>query len=178
MDLLNRAQIGSRDMVREGAHLDAVVREVSADRPPEADGREVEWRIQPLPEAECHPGLLKLVFSNRLSNAAKSTRLRLAAVTEIGTCRANGTIAFPVRDNGVGFDTKSADKLFGVFRRLPRQEDLEGTGTGLATVERTIHRRGGEIWDESEPGRGAAFFFTLEDRPGDRAIIRSERGEE
>jgi two-component system, chemotaxis family, sensor kinase Cph1 len=111
-----------------------VVRQAIADLPPEADGREIEWRIESLPEVECDSGLLKLVFSNLLSNAAKFTRARQPAVIEIGTCHAHGALAFFVRDNGVGFDPKYADKLFGVFQRLHRLEDFEGTGIGLATV--------------------------------------------
>jgi len=133
--------------------------------PPEASERQIEWRIEALPEANCDPGLLKLVLVNLLSNAAKFTKTRQLAVIEVGTQKAGDATVFFVRDNGVGFDPKYADKLFGVFQRLHRQEDFEGTGIGLATVQRIIHRHGGEVWAESELGRGATFFFTLGPRP-------------
>ena len=132
-----------------------------ADLPSGSDERNIEWRIDPLPEVQCDPGLLKLVFVNLISNAVKFTRPRQAAVIEVGTRQVDGTPIFFVRDNGVGFDLKYADKLFGVFQRLHRQEDFEGTGIGLATVQRIIHRHGGKVWVESAPERGATFFFTL-----------------
>ncbi len=120
----------------------------------------MEWRIEPLPEASCDPGLLKLVLVNLLSNALKFTQTRQLAVIEIGAQKMGNVTAFFVRDNGVGFDPKYADKLFGVFQRLHRQEDFPGTGVGLATVQRIIHRHGGEVWAESQPGQGAAFFWS------------------
>lgn len=164
-DLLNLSRIGRKEMVRQKAKLDDLVREVLADLRPEIAGRNIEWRIGPLPEVECDRGLLKLVFSNLLSNAAKFTRTRQPAVIEIGTREAGGAPAFFVRDNGVGFDPRYADKLFGVFQRLHRQEDFEGTGVGLATVQRIIDRHGGKTWAESEPDRGTTFFFTLRPEP-------------
>jgi PAS domain S-box-containing protein len=164
-DMLNLARIGRKEMNRQPVQLDELVREAMADLPPEIEERQIEWRIEPLPEASCDAGLLKLVFVNLLSNAAKFSKTRQPAVIEVGTQQTHNGTAFFVRDNGVGFDPKYADKLFGVFQRLHRQEDFEGTGVGLATVQRIIHRHGGEIWAESEPGRGATFFFTLEPRP-------------
>lgn len=160
-DLLNLARIGRREIVRQRVKLDALVRQAMADLPLKTEDRNIDWRIDPLPEVEGDPGLLKLVVSNLLSNAAKFSRGRQAAVIEIGTREDNGTVVVFVRDNGVGFDPKYADKLFGVFQRLHRQEDFEGTGVGLATVQRIVHKHGGETWAESEPGRGATFFFTL-----------------
>jgi PAS domain S-box-containing protein len=163
-DLLNLARIGRRELARERVKLDDLVRETIANLP-ETENRSVEWRVEPLPEVECDPSLLRLVFTNLLSNALKFTRSRQPAVIEIGTVDARGKAALFVRDNGVGFDPKYADKLFGVFQRLHRQEDFEGTGVGLATVQRIIHRHGGEIWAESEVDRGATFFFTLSSQP-------------
>ena len=161
-DLLNLARIGRKAMVREKVNLGSVVRQAIAELAPEANGREIEWRIEPLPELECDPGLARLALVNLLSNAAKFTRTRKPAVIEVGTKPVNGIDAIFVRDNGVGFDPKYSDKLFGVFQRLHRQDEFEGTGVGLATVRRIVRRHGGEIWAESEPGHGTTFTFTLE----------------
>jgi PAS domain S-box-containing protein len=164
-DLLNLARIGRRELVRHKVNLDELVRQAMADLPSESETREIEWCIEPLPEVDCDPGLLKLVFSNLLSNAVKFTRTRQPARIEVGTREIDGRTTLFVRDNGVGFDAKYADKLFGVFQRLHSQEEFEGTGVGLATVQRIIRRHGGEIWAESEPERGASFFFTLGSQP-------------
>jgi len=159
-DLLNLARIGRKEVARKNVKLDAVVREAMMDLP-DTTGREIEWRIEPLHEASCDPGLLKLVFVNLLSNAVKFTRTRPTAVIEIGSRQADGITHIFVRDNGVGFDQKYADKLFGVFQRLHSQEEFEGTGIGLATVQRIIRRHGGEIWAESQLDHGTTFYFTL-----------------
>jgi PAS domain S-box-containing protein len=159
-DLLNLAKIGRRELARQRTKLDTLVRETLADLPG-TENRSVEWRIEPLPEVDCDPGLLKLVFINLLGNALKFTRSRQPAVIEIGTRDSTGITTIFVRDNGVGFDPQYADKLFGVFQRLHRQEDFEGTGVGLATVQRIVRKHGGEVWAESEPDRGATFFFSL-----------------
>jgi len=164
-DLLNLARIGRKEMIRRLTSVDEVFRQAMADLPPHSEERRIEWRIEHLPEANCDPGLLKLVFVNLVSNAVKFTRSRQPAVIEVGTRQADGTTIFFVRDNGVGFDLKYADKLFGVFQRLHRQEDFEGTGIGLATVQRIVHRHGGKIWAESELGQGTTFFFTLAPSP-------------
>ena len=132
-----------------------------AELPAEAQERSIEWRIEPLPEMNCDPGLVKLVFANLLANAVKFTRLQPVAVIEVGSRITGGQLTIFVRDNGVGFDPRYADKLFGVFQRLHRQEDFEGTGIGLATVQRIIRRHGGEIWVESQVDAGTTFFFTL-----------------
>jgi PAS domain S-box-containing protein len=160
-DLLNLARIGRSETVKKRVTLGELVRQVIAELPEEDGKRQIEWRIEPLPELDCDPGLMKLVFVNLLSNAVKFTRACQAAVIEVGTRDIDGATALFVRDNGVGFDPKYADKLFGVFQRLHKQEDFEGTGIGLATVQRIIRRHDGEIWAESELGRGATFTFTV-----------------
>jgi PAS domain S-box-containing protein len=163
-DMLNLARIGRRELVLQRTKLDALVREAVANLP-ETENRSIEWRIESLPEVDCDPGLLKLVFTNLLANSLKFTRGRQPAVIEIGSLDEGPGITLFVRDNGVGFDPKYADKLFGVFQRLHRQEDFEGTGVGLATVQRIIHRHGGKVWAKSEIDRGATFFFTLGAQP-------------
>jgi hypothetical protein len=104
---------------------------------------------------------MKQVFVNLISNAIKFTRARPRATIEIDQANVGGQLAIFVRDNGVGFSMKYADKLFGVFQRLHRQEDFDGTGVGLATVQRIVHKHGGRIWAEAELNSGATFYFTL-----------------
>ncbi|MFZ2158919.1 MAG: ATP-binding protein, partial [Bradyrhizobium sp.] len=114
------------------------------------------------------PSMLKQMFASLLDNAVKYTRPRDAARIEIGTAgEEDGRVIVFVRDNGVGFDMKYAGKLFGVFQRLHRADQFEGTGIGLATVRRIIARHGGRVWTEAAPDRGAAFYFTL--RPAEPA---------
>jgi PAS domain S-box-containing protein len=160
-DLLNLARIGRQAIKREHSDMNALVKDAIAELPPESEERNIEWRIEPLPALDCDRNLIKLVFVNLLSNAAKFTRKQPVSVIEVSSRPSRGLPAIFVRDNGVGFDPKYADKLFGVFQRLHRQEDFEGTGVGLATVSRIIHRHGGEIWAESTLNSGATFFFTL-----------------
>jgi light-regulated signal transduction histidine kinase (bacteriophytochrome) len=160
-DLLNLARVGRQELRRQPVTLAAVIQEVIEDLKNDTSGRSIEWRIQPLPVIEGDPGLLKQVFANLLANAVKYTRPRQNAVIEIGTSNIDGRTAVFVRDNGVGFNMKYADKLFGVFQRLHRAEDFEGTGVGLATVERIIRKHGGKVWAEAAVDKGATFFFTL-----------------
>jgi signal transduction histidine kinase len=128
----------------------------------ETRGRNIDWRIPPLPAVEGDPALLRQVFTNLLGNAVKYTRGRDPAQIEIGSADAEGGHAtFFVRDNGAGFDPRYAHKLFGVFQRLHRAEEFEGTGIGLAIVHRIVSRHGGRTWAEGRPGEGATFFFTL-----------------
>jgi light-regulated signal transduction histidine kinase (bacteriophytochrome) len=117
--------------------------------------------VAELPTVEGDPGLLRQVFANLLSNSVKYSRPREHAVIEIGLRVMNDESVIYIRDNGVGFNMKYADKLFGVFQRLHRAEEFEGTGVGLAIVERVIKRHGGHIWAESELDKGATFYFTL-----------------
>jgi len=120
-----------------------------------------KWRIESLGKAQCDPGLVRLVFFNLLANAVKFTRKNPSASIQIGKLDGHLTPTYFIRDNGVGFEKKYADKLFGVFQRLHREQDFEGTGIGLATVRRILQRHGGDIWAESETGQGATFFFAL-----------------
>lgn len=160
-DLLNLSRVGRRELSVQITGLGTLVEEIRKELAAEVEGREVEWRIGDLPYVECDPGLMKQVLTNLLSNALKFTRPRPRAVIEVGQQPGEGAPVIFVRDNGVGFNMKYADKLFGIFQRLHRQEDFEGTGVGLATVERILHKHGGRIWAEAELDKGATFYFTL-----------------
>jgi PAS domain S-box-containing protein len=157
-ELLSLARVGRQAPNLQVTGLNSIVEEVLAMLKADCDGRLIEWRIAPLPFVECDPTLIKLVFQNLISNALKYSRPRSPAVIEIGKTNEN---ALFVRDNGVGFSMKYAHKLFGVFQRLHRAEDFEGTGVGLATVQRIIQKHGGRIWVEAELDRGATFYFTV-----------------
>jgi light-regulated signal transduction histidine kinase (bacteriophytochrome) len=161
-DLLNLARVGRRPLNLLVTNLNSIVEEVLARLKEGCAGRQIEFRVGPLPFAECDPGLIRQAFTNLLSNAIKFTRPRSRAVIEVGQCPRDGGIELFVRDNGVGFGMKYADKLFGVFQRLHRPEDFEGTGVGLATVQRIIQKHGGRVRVEAEVDKGATFYFTLE----------------
>jgi len=160
-DLLGLSQVGRKELKLEIVGLKGVVQGVVRDLEGEAMGREIEWRVGELPFVECDAALIKQVMANLLSNALKYTRPRPKAVIEVGTREQDGRAVVYVRDNGVGFSMKYADKLFGVFQRLHRAEDFEGTGVGLATVQRIVHKHGGRVWAEAELDKGAMFCFTL-----------------
>jgi len=134
---------------------------VIAELAHECAGRRIELKIGSLPAAACDPTLIRQVFQNLIGNALKYSRPRSPAVIEIGQIKENGRPVIFVRDNGVGFSMKYADKLFGVFQRLHRAEDFEGTGVGLATAQRIVQKHGGRIWAEAELDKGATFYFTL-----------------
>jgi signal transduction histidine kinase len=159
--LLSLAKLGRQAISRKTVSLNSMVEEVARGLAGENSGRKIEWRITSLGSVECDYGLVNQVFVNLLSNALKYSRPREISTIEVGQMEIEGEQVFFVRDNGVGFDMKYADKLFGVFQRLHRTEEFEGTGVGLATVERIIRRHGGRIWVDAAPDKGATFFFTL-----------------
>jgi signal transduction histidine kinase len=164
-DLLGLAHVGRQEPQFKLTALKGLVQDVIWEFADETQGRNIDWRIGNLPVVLCDPGLMKLVFQNLVSNAIKYTRPRDPAIIEVAYAfRGDGSVFF-VRDNGVGFNMKYAHKLFGVFERLHRREDFEGTGVGLATVQRIIHKHGGRIWAEAEIDKGAAFYFTLGSDP-------------
>ena len=137
--------------------------EIIDDLAPESGNRHIEWKVGDLPTVDCDPALMKIVFVNLLANAVKFTRPRATATIEVGQETLQGELVLFVRDNGVGFDMKYVGKLFGMFQRLHREEDFEGTGVGLATIRRILQRHGGRIWAESEPNKGTTFYFTVGD---------------
>jgi light-regulated signal transduction histidine kinase (bacteriophytochrome) len=154
---LNRQELNKRT-IDTGKLVHGALDELGSPWP----DRSVEILVGDLPASSGDPTLLKQVWLNLLSNALKYTRKREKAVVEIGCMKTNGADAFFVRDNGTGFDMLYANKLFGVFQRLHRAEDYEGTGVGLAIVQRIVHRHGGRVWADAAVDRGATFYFTLE----------------
>jgi PAS domain S-box-containing protein len=164
-DLLELSRLGRRALRLEVRSLAALVEDARRDLARDIDGRDVRWQIGDLPLIECDAALMRQVFVNLISNALKYTQRRQPAVIQIGQTSVGGVPAVFVKDNGVGFNMKYADKLFGVFQRLHRREEFDGTGIGLATVKRIIEKHGGRIWAEAEVDKGATFFFTLAARP-------------
>jgi PAS domain S-box-containing protein len=160
-ELLHLARVGRHALNRRTTNLKELVAEVITLLLPESEGRQVEWAVSDLSTAQCDPVLVRQIFQNLLSNALKFTRPRAQAVIEVSCREEDGQPVFMVRDNGIGFNMKYVDKLFGVFQRLHRAEDFEGTGIGLATVQRIVHKHGGQVWAEGELDKGAAFYFTL-----------------
>jgi light-regulated signal transduction histidine kinase (bacteriophytochrome) len=160
-ELLNLARVGRHSLNRQTSPLGPIVEEVLSILEPEIAGRDVQWKIDELPEVKCDPVLVKQIFQNLLSNALKFTRGRTPAVIEVRHLANNGQPVFAVRDNGIGFNMKYVDKLFGVFQRLHREEDFAGTGVGLATVQRIAQKHRGRVWAEGDVDKGATFYFTL-----------------
>jgi PAS domain S-box-containing protein len=161
-DLLSFSRMGRHAMSVQQVELGALVRNVIRELEPEAVERAIDWRIGDLPAVEGDESMLRIVLVNLIANALKFTRPRQEAQIEIGSMAHQdfATVIF-VRDNGVGFDMAYADKLFGVFQRLHRADEFEGTGIGLATVRRVIARHGGRTWAEGEDNQGAVFYFSL-----------------
>ena len=161
-DLLTFSRMGRVEMMRASVDFSVLVQEVIKELTEEAKGREVAWEIGTLPVVVGDPAMLRQVMVNLIANALKFTRPRPQTRIEIGaiTDHPQETV-FYIRDNGVGFDMKYVNKLFGVFQRLHPTEEFEGTGIGLANVQRIILRHGGRIWAEGAVDGGAAFWFTL-----------------
>lgn len=168
--LLDFARIGRAGMRLTRVNLDSILKGIIAEFELETAGREIQWQIEPLPQAYGDPTMLRQVIQNLMANAVKYTAPRVPACIQIGSQTNETEQTFFVRDNGVGFDAAYVDKLFGVFQRLHSDREFEGTGIGLANVRRIIHRHGGRTWAEGAVDQGATFYFTLPLPPSDAAI--------
>jgi signal transduction histidine kinase len=160
-DLLAFSRFGRVELHKTHFPLDQLVAEVIHDLAADSAGRDITWQIEPLPAVKADRSLMRLVFVNLITNALKFTRSRSPAKIEIGCNLAEDEVIFFVRDNGVGFDMKYVGQLFGVFQRLHSAKEFEGSGIGLANVQRIIHRHGGRTWADGAVDKGATFYFTL-----------------
>jgi signal transduction histidine kinase len=161
-DLLAFSRVGRAETKKTLVSMEQLVKEVIAELSQETKGREIAWKIGALPVCYGDRSMLKLVVVNLVSNAVKFTRMRARAEIEIGCADGNkNEVEMFVKDNGAGFDMRYVDKLFGVFQRLHSSEEFEGTGIGLATVQRIIHRHGGKVQADGVVDQGAAFYFSL-----------------
>jgi PAS domain S-box-containing protein len=166
-DLLAFSRAGHAELQKTDVNLEELVREALADFQADTKGRNIVWEVHPLPAVRADHALLRLALANLISNAVKFTGARAEAKIEIG-CAPGGdgeTVIF-IRDNGAGFDPRYAGKLFGVFQRLHSQDKFEGTGIGLAIVQRIVHRHGGRTWAEGAVDGGATFYFSIPKRNG------------
>ncbi|MBA3007030.1 MAG: PocR ligand-binding domain-containing protein [Proteobacteria bacterium] len=160
-DLLQFSRTGRQEMCQVAMDMNVLVKEVLEALKPDFLNRNISWTVEELPKVFGDYSLLKQVWINLLDNAVKFTRNKDEAHIEIGFTQESDHWVFFVRDNGVGFDTQYAKKLFGVFQRLHSQTDFEGTGIGLANVQRIVHKHAGRVWAEAQPDKGATFYFTI-----------------
>ena len=159
--LLDFSRLGRAGLHPTQLNLEKLIEEIRTHLEPDLAGRVIEWKTGPMPMVQADPAMLRQVLVNLIENAVKFTRTRPAALIEITCESGSAEHVVHIRDNGEGFDPRYADKLFGVFQRLHSVKDFEGTGIGLATSRRIVHRHGGRIWAESQPGQGADFYFSL-----------------
>ncbi len=160
-DLLAFSRLSRQPLRKQSVKTTALIHQALDELRADVNGRQVEFKVTEMPECQADPNLLKQVWINLLSNALKYTRKREVARIEIGWKKENDEQVFFVKDNGVGFDIQYVHKLFGIFQRLHRAEDYEGTGVGLAIVQRIVHRHGGRAWAEAQVDNGATFYFSL-----------------
>jgi hypothetical protein len=160
--LLDFSRLGRKPLQKQLVDINGIVRVVIESFITETSGRQIEWVLADMPPINADPILLQQVYANLVGNAVKYSRHRNPARIEVGYFEKNGEVVYFVQDNGAGFDMQYADKLFDVFQRLHSENEFEGTGIGLATVQRIIQRHGGRIWAEAQPDQGATFHFTLE----------------
>jgi light-regulated signal transduction histidine kinase (bacteriophytochrome) len=162
--LLAFSRVGRFELQKAEIDLDELVRETVGDLQGEIKERHIDWQLHPLPSVRADRALLRVVLANLISNAVKFTNGCAGATIEIGSApKQNAETIIFIRDNGAGFDPKYSKKLFGVFQRLHSETQFEGTGIGLANVQRVIHRHGGRVWAEGVVHQGATFYFSIPD---------------
>ncbi len=166
-DLLAFSRIGRKEMQLLEIDMGGLAEAVSAELRSAVPERKLRFNFKSLPSAQGDPAMIRQVWANLLSNAIKFTRKKRLAVIEVGGLAQDGDNIYYVKDNGVGFEPQYKDKLFRIFQRLHTEEEFEGTGVGLAIIQRIIHRHGGRVWAESRVGRGATFYFTLPGKEGE-----------
>ena len=164
-NLLSFSQMGRAALRLSDVDLGVLVEAIRTEMLPDYEGRDLEWKIAPLPVVFADAAFIHLALRNLLSNAIKYSRPRAHAVIEIDACEQGHEVIVSIRDNGVGFDMEYANKLFGVFQRLHRMEEFEGTGIGLASVRRILERHDGRVWAHSALDKGATFYFALPKHP-------------
>jgi light-regulated signal transduction histidine kinase (bacteriophytochrome) len=160
-DLLTFSRMGRQEMLKTSIDMMAMVNEVRATLAMQYDTAKTQWAIQPLSQVNANANMIRQVWVNLVSNAIKYSGNREVPHIEIGSFSKDKQTVFFVKDNGVGFDQQYGDKLFKVFQRLHGAEEFEGTGIGLALVEKIISRQGGYVWAEAEVDKGACFYFSL-----------------
>lgn len=168
--LLEMSRLARAPLAVAAVDLSSMAEDIARSLLQTAPQRQASFAVQPHLQASGDPRLLRMVLQNLLGNAWKFTRHQSAAHIELGATERNGKRVFLVRDNGAGFDLTAAGRLFTPFQRFHTAAEFEGVGVGLATVCRIVERHGGEIWAESEPGRGATFYFTLPEREVSPAV--------
>jgi PAS domain S-box-containing protein len=160
-DLLQFARLGRLSVKKQRVDVNGMMNQLINEQLRQIPKDRIDIRVSPLDAADCDGSLIRHVLSNLISNAIKYSGKRERAIIEVGSTKSETEIVYFVKDNGSGFDMKYADKLFGVFQRLHKASDYEGTGVGLAIVHRVVIKHGGRVWAESEPDRGATFYFSL-----------------
>jgi light-regulated signal transduction histidine kinase (bacteriophytochrome) len=163
-DLLRLSRLGRAELNRSKLDMGGLVREVLQEIRMAEPERQFDTEIRDLPAAQGDPAMIRQLLANLLSNAVKFTRGKQEARIEVGSFEGSGEQVYYVKDNGVGFDMKYYNKLFGVFQRLVSENQFEGTGVGLAIVKRIAQRHGGRVWAEGKFSEGAVFYFTLPPR--------------
>ena len=167
-ELLAYSRTGRTKLITKEVDLNELVKEVLMELEPQTENRKINWQIDSLPSIQADYNLIKLVYQNLLSNSIKFTREKEEAVIQLTASEENGKYILRVKDNGAGFDMAYSERLFGVFQRLHREDEFEGTGIGLANVRRIVHMHSGDIWAEGKVNEGAEFTFSIPKLIGNR----------
>jgi len=160
-DLLAFSRLGRKELVKQNVSMNDIVNHVCEEQRQQLGDRNIQLVLKEIPDACADSATIQQLWVNLVSNAIKYTRHKENAVIEIGSEERDDSLTYYIKDNGAGFDMRYYEKLFGVFQRLHSDKEFEGTGVGLAIVQRIISKHGGQIWAEAKPDEGATFYFTL-----------------